>query len=80
MGRRILLGLGLFTRAAGVVMAINFIVALLMVHRTLPFSANIAPLAMLVNALFFAIAGAPAYSLDSRRAGRIGRMRERWQA
>jgi putative oxidoreductase len=64
----ILLGLGLFTRAAGLVMVINFVVALVMVHRGLPFSANIAPLAMLVNALFFAIAGAPAFSLDGRRA------------
>ena len=64
----ILLGLGLFTRAAGLVMVVNFAVALVMVHRRLPFSANIAPLAMLVNALFFAVAGAPAFSLDGRRA------------
>jgi putative oxidoreductase len=64
----ILLALGLFTRAAGLVMVVNFVVALVMVHRRLPFPANIAPLAMLVNALFFAIAGAPAFSLDGRRA------------
>jgi putative oxidoreductase len=64
----ILLGLGLFTRAAGLVMVVNFVVALVMVHRGLPFSANIAPLAMLINALFFAIAGAPVFSLDGRRA------------
>jgi putative oxidoreductase len=66
----ILLALGLFTRAAGLVMVVNFVVALVMVHRRLPFPANIAPLAMLVNALFFAIAGAPAFSLDGRRAKR----------
>lgn len=64
----ILLAAGLFTRAAGAVVAVNFIVALAMVHMNLPFNANIAPLAMLVGGLFFAIYGAPSYSLDALRS------------
>ena len=64
----ILLGAGLFTRAAAAVVAIHFVVALLMVHVGLPFSANIAPLAMLVGGVFFVIYGAPRYSLDARRS------------
>ena len=64
----VLLAIGLFTRAAAAVVVINFVVALLMVHVGLPFSANIAPLAMLVGGVFFVIYGAPRYSLDSRRS------------
>lgn len=61
----ILIGLGLFTRLASAAMVINFLVALWMVHWTLPFSSNISPLAMLVNAIYFTLAGAPAFSLDA---------------
>jgi putative oxidoreductase len=61
----ILLALGLFTRLASIVVIINFIAALVMVHRGLPFNANIAPMAMLVGGIFFAIYGAPAYSVDA---------------
>jgi hypothetical protein len=49
------------------VVVINFIVALVMVHRGLPFNANIAPMAMLAGGLFFLIYGAPRYSLDARK-------------
>ena len=68
----ILLLLGLFTRLATAVVVINFVVALVMVHRALPFNANIAPLAMLVGGLFFVLYGAPRYSLDARLARRRG--------
>ncbi len=63
----ILLALGLLTRWAAAVVVVNFVVALLMVHVGLPFTANIAPLAMLVGGLFFLLYGAPRYSLDARR-------------
>ena len=63
----ILLALGFLTRFTGAVVAINFVVALLMVHLRTPFNVNIAPLAMLVGGLFFAIYGAPRYSLDARK-------------
>jgi putative oxidoreductase len=62
----ILLALGLFTRWAASVVVVNFVVALWMVHRALPFTANIAPLAMLMGGLFFLLYGAPRYSLDAR--------------
>lgn len=64
----ILLLAGWQTRLAAAVVVINFIVALGMVHVGLPFNANIAPLAMLVGGVFFVLYGAPAYSLDARRA------------
>ena len=69
----ILIALGLATRLAALVMVVNFVVALAMVHRGLPFSANISPLAMLFNGLCLAIAGAGAYSVD-RYAERRGRV------
>jgi len=56
---------GAFTRPAAAVMVVNFVVALLMVHRALPFSANISPLAMLFGALLFVFHGAGAYSVDA---------------
>jgi putative oxidoreductase len=66
----ILITLGCLTRWAAVAMIINFIVALVMVHRSLPFSANIAPLAMLVGALFLLLYGAGRASVDARLRGR----------
>jgi uncharacterized membrane protein YphA (DoxX/SURF4 family) len=48
-------------------MAINFAVALWMVHRSLPFSANIAPLAMFFGSLLLVFHGAGAYSVDAAR-------------
>lgn len=65
-GAGLLLFAGLYTRLAAFVVVINFITALVMVHRALPFNANIAPLAMLVGGIFFVIYGAPRYSLDAR--------------
>lgn len=62
----VLILLGLWTRIAAAVMVVNFIVALLMVHVGLPFSQNIAPLAMLAGCLFLLFYGAPQYSLASR--------------
>ena len=66
----ILLALGLLTRLAAAMVVVNFVVALWMVHRALPFSANIAPLAMLVGGLFFVLYGATRWSLDERLASR----------
>lgn len=60
----LLLGVGLFTRYAAALMVFNFIVAVAMVHRNLPFGSNIAPLAMLVQSTFFVIAGAGRFSVD----------------
>lgn len=62
----ILIGLGLLTRLAALVMVINFAAALVMVHWGLPFSANIAPLAMFFGSLFFFLYGPGRLSLDER--------------
>ena len=48
---------GVFTRPAAALMVVNFLVALAMVHVGLPFSANIAPLAMLFGALLLLLDG-----------------------
>lgn len=69
----LLLALGLLTRPAALVVVANFLVALFMVHLRLPFSANIAPLAMLVGGVYFALAGAPRWSLDAVVARRLRR-------
>jgi putative oxidoreductase len=69
----ILLALGLLTRPAALVVVANFLVALFMVHLRLPFSANIAPLAMLVGGIYFVLAGAPRWSLDAVVARRLRR-------
>jgi putative oxidoreductase len=69
----VLLALGLLTRPAALVVVANFVVALFMVHLRLPFSANIAPLAMLVGGIYFALAGAPRWSLDAIVARRLRR-------
>ena len=61
----ILIGFGLFTRLASLLMIGNFLIALWMVHWGLPFGSNISALAMLVNAIYFAMAGAPRFSLDA---------------
>ena len=62
----VLIGVGLLTRLAALVMIINFIVALAMVHVGLPFSANISPLAMLFCAVFFLLHGPGPYAVDGR--------------
>lgn len=55
---------GAATRLAAAVMIVNFAVALAMVHAGLPFSANIAPLAMLFGALLLFLHGPGAWALD----------------
>lgn len=65
-----LIAVGLFTRPAALVMAVNFLVALGMVHVGLPFDANIAPLAMLFGSVFLLFHGPGPYALDTRLARR----------
>ena len=67
----ILFLLGVFTRYAALVMIVNFIVALAMVHTELPFSANIAPLAMLFGSVLFFFQGAGPYSIDAWQQERV---------
>ena len=62
----ILIALGFLTRFAAFAMTINFLVALVMVHLHLPFSANIAAMAMLAISIFFLFFGAPRYSIDAK--------------
>jgi putative oxidoreductase len=62
----VLILVGRWTRIAAAFMVVNFVVALLMVHVGLPFSQNIAPLAVLFGCLFLLFYGAPRYSLASR--------------
>lgn len=59
---------GAATRWAGAVMAVNFVAALVIAHRGLPWSQNIAPAAMLALSLYFLFAGAGPWSVDGRRA------------
>lgn len=70
----ILFILGLGTRAAGAVMAINFLFALGIAHRATPYLANYPAFIMLAAAIFFFIHGAGKPSLDDglekRRSGR----------
>jgi putative oxidoreductase len=70
----LLIAAGAVTRPAAAVMVINFVVALWMVHRNLPFSANIAPLAMLFGSLMLVFHGAGAYSVDAARRRRTSPM------
>ncbi len=72
----LLLAAGWFTRPAAAVMVVNFIVALVMVHRSLPFGLNIAPMAMCANSLVLVITGPGAFSLD----GWLGRRRRGYRA
>ena len=62
--------LGAFTRAAAVVMIVNFIVALVMVHTRLPFREALDPSAMLAGSLFLLFHGAGALSVDARLSPR----------
>lgn len=60
----LLIAAGAATRYAAAVMAINFVVALGMVHWGAPFSANISPMAMLFGSLMLLFHGPGAYSVD----------------
>jgi putative oxidoreductase len=64
---------GAATRWAGVVMIINFIAALVIAHRGLPYPANFPPLMMLAAACFFLVHGAGDVSVDSFLARRRAR-------
>lgn len=61
----VLILLGFWPRIAAAVMVVNFVVALLIVHVGLPFSQNIAPLAMLFGSLFLLFYGTPRYSVEA---------------
>ena len=60
----ILIILGLFTRPAGLVMVINFVVALALAHRNTPFLPTWQAAMMLAGALYFLFCGAGPLSLD----------------
>lgn len=66
----ILIILGLFTRPAGLVIAINFVFALLIAHRATPFVATWPALMMLAAGLYFLFNGPGAFSLDRSLASR----------
>jgi putative oxidoreductase len=61
---------GVATRWAGAVMIINFIAALIIAHRGLPYPANFPPLMMLAAACFFLVHGAGDLSVDALLARR----------
>ncbi|HLL22744.1 MAG TPA: DoxX family protein [Kofleriaceae bacterium] len=70
----ILIGIGAFTRYAALVIAVNFVVAIVGVHLALPFRTYLEPCAMLAAALALVLGGAGWLSvdaaLDARRARR----------
>jgi putative oxidoreductase len=61
----ILILLGAFTRPAATVMAVNFVVALLMVHLGRPYLESFDALAMLAGSLFLLLHGPGALSVDA---------------
>jgi putative oxidoreductase len=63
---------GAWVRWAALVMAVNFVVALVMVHTRLPFREALDPAAMLASALSLLYSGAGALSVDAWRAARSG--------
>lgn len=65
----VLLVLGLFTRAAGMVIAINFVVAVIMVFVGLPFRDWWPAIVLVFLGLHFAAAGAGRFGLDSWISG-----------
>jgi putative oxidoreductase len=66
----ILVILGLWTRPAGAVIAINFVFALAIAHRSTAFQATWPALMMLAAGLFFLFSGAGAFAVDRDRADR----------
>lgn len=74
----ILMIAGLFTRAAGFVMVINFLAALVIAHRATPFLATWPALMMLAGGLFCLFNGSGAFALDrlmSSRSASLGVVR-----
>ena len=59
--------LGLFTRPAAAVMVFNFVVALWMVHRGLPYPENALAILMLCGSLFLLFHGPGRWALDQLR-------------
>jgi putative oxidoreductase len=59
--------LGWKIRIAAVLMIINFLVALLMVHRTHPFNSMIPALSLIFICLLFLFQGAGKFSIDKER-------------
>ena len=68
----ILYVLGLLVRPAALLMAINFVAALLIAHLDAPLDAARLALCMLFSSLFLLFNGAGALSLDERLGGRRG--------
>ena len=66
----ILIAVGAFTRWAALVIAVNFVVAILGVHLALPFRTWLEPCAMLACALALVVGGAGRLSVDDWRARR----------
>jgi putative oxidoreductase len=62
--------LGLWTKPAAAVMAVNFVAALVIAHRSTPFEVTWPALMMLAAAVFFLLHGAGRPSVDAWRAGR----------
>lgn len=65
----VLVALGLFTRWAGAVMVVNFLVALAGVHLGTPFRTFLEPVAMLSAAAFLLLHGPGRFALDNRLWG-----------
>lgn len=61
---------GALVRWAAAAMVVNFVVAIVMVHLTLPFREALDPSAMLASALCLLFTGAGRFSVDAWRAGR----------
>ncbi|MFN0248407.1 MAG: DoxX family protein [Kofleriaceae bacterium] len=66
----ILIGLGAFTRYAALVVAVNFVVAIVGVHLSLPLRTWLEPCAMLACAVALVIGGAGRLSIDRYRERR----------
>lgn len=66
----ILIGLGAFTRPAAIVIAVNFVVAIIGVHLALPLRTWLEPCAMLACAVALVIGGAGRLSIDAYRESR----------
>jgi putative oxidoreductase len=64
---------GLWTRPAGLVMAVNFVAALAIAHRRTPFEATWPAIMMLAAGLFFLFNGAGRPSLDALLTARAAR-------
>jgi putative oxidoreductase len=66
----ILIAAGAFTRWAALVIAVNFVVAIVGVHLALPFRTWLEPCAMLACAIALLIGGAGRWSVDAWREAR----------